>query len=471
MSLAIVIPYYNIHFFDKTLFSLSCQTDKRFKVYIGNNNSPNDPMELIDHYKDGLDITYKVFRNERDPRLLSNQFMQCLSLISDEEWFMILGDDDMLDSDVVAEFYRNLPQVEAEGLHVIKFSSALLNEYDEIISNAFSLFPTESSTELFFNKIIKGKVRSSLSEHIFRTSQYTKYKIPQYSLAWHSDDMMIMQYSDFKNIACISDSVVFIRFSSKSISGQTKLYIKEKKEASIDFYSDLLFRYHKEFDNDQLRTILGQLFSFLLMTYNPFVFYKYLHYGIDLLGTECVRTELLKAKYTRDFSLKKLDLSHIPNVTDFYINTYYFQNRYPNPDKFSDRHEFRFIHTTMNDIEDKDFYNIINRSVAEEDDAIILCFGPHHFSPEYSKNDLYRFIYLACYYNADVLFGGGDGIDSMFEIQNGLYWVNRVEKSNFIILFKKVFPLLLGMRETNNPFMTVLNSSSDKMIVSPFFSI
>lgn len=109
--------------------------------------------------------------------------------------------------------------------------------------------------------------------------------------------------------------------------------------------------------------------------------------------------------------------------------------------------------------------------MAEEDDAIILCFGPHHFSPEYSKNDLYRFIYLACYYNADVLFGGGDGIDSMFEIQNGLYWVNRVEKSNFIILFKKVFPLLLGMRETNNPFMTVLNSSSDKMIVSPFFSI
>ena len=51
MSLAIVIPYYNIHFFDKTLFSLSCQTDKRFKVYIGNNNSPNDPMELIDIIK------------------------------------------------------------------------------------------------------------------------------------------------------------------------------------------------------------------------------------------------------------------------------------------------------------------------------------------------------------------------------------------------------------------------------------
>ena len=90
MSLAIVIPYYNIHFFDKTLFSLSCQTDKRFKVYIGNNNSPNDPMELIDHYKDGLDITYKVFRNERDPRLLSNQFMQCLSLISDEECFIVI---------------------------------------------------------------------------------------------------------------------------------------------------------------------------------------------------------------------------------------------------------------------------------------------------------------------------------------------------------------------------------------------
>lgn len=41
--LAIVIPYYKINYFEETLKSLSNQTDKKFKVYIGNDASENDP--------------------------------------------------------------------------------------------------------------------------------------------------------------------------------------------------------------------------------------------------------------------------------------------------------------------------------------------------------------------------------------------------------------------------------------------
>ena len=47
MMLAIIIPYYKIVFFEETLKSLSEQTDKRFKVYIGDDASPENPANLI----------------------------------------------------------------------------------------------------------------------------------------------------------------------------------------------------------------------------------------------------------------------------------------------------------------------------------------------------------------------------------------------------------------------------------------
>jgi len=38
--LAIVVPYYKLTFFEETLKSLKSQTNKKFKVYIGDDASP-----------------------------------------------------------------------------------------------------------------------------------------------------------------------------------------------------------------------------------------------------------------------------------------------------------------------------------------------------------------------------------------------------------------------------------------------
>jgi cellulose synthase/poly-beta-1,6-N-acetylglucosamine synthase-like glycosyltransferase len=59
--LAIVIPYYKIDYFEETLIALANQIDKRFKVYIGDDGSPNPPAELILKYHDCLNIHYKRF--------------------------------------------------------------------------------------------------------------------------------------------------------------------------------------------------------------------------------------------------------------------------------------------------------------------------------------------------------------------------------------------------------------------------
>lgn len=44
--LAKIVPYYKLCFFEETLQSLSNKTDKGFKVYIGDDASPEDPANF-----------------------------------------------------------------------------------------------------------------------------------------------------------------------------------------------------------------------------------------------------------------------------------------------------------------------------------------------------------------------------------------------------------------------------------------
>ena len=46
--LAIIIPYFKLTFFEETLKSLASQTSKRFKVYIGDDASPEGPSNWLE---------------------------------------------------------------------------------------------------------------------------------------------------------------------------------------------------------------------------------------------------------------------------------------------------------------------------------------------------------------------------------------------------------------------------------------
>lgn len=472
MSLAIVIPYYNIEFFDKTLFSLACQTDKRFKIYIGNNNSPNNPIYLIDSYRDQLDIVYKEFKNERNPISLSEQFIQCISLISDEEWFMILGDDDLLEQNVIADFYRYLPQIEDNHIDVVKYSTAVINKNDDLISKIYKYNSIENSADLYVKKI-KNQGRSSLSEHVFRTNQYYKYKISDYPLAWHSDDMMILRYSDFGDIFCISDSIVLIRFSNINITGRVYSYMNEKSDASICFYSELLSRYIEKFDYNDLKIFFQILITMSLNRYNPSDFLKHIKIGIDIFGEKKVNDEILRIKYSQIINVEADRLKISSN--NFYINTFcLYKNKKNILKEFSDKKEFNIewikLGNQLHCIDKERLNSIVNKSLKDEDDFIIICFENHRFKNNYIQTNLLKYIYLANIYRTDILFGNGDEIDFMCKIQDELYWVNSVRGSNFIILFRNFFGRLLDLDFSGNINFSekISTLSTNKLIIHPF---
>ncbi|WP_313502104.1 glycosyltransferase family 2 protein [Kaistella carnis] len=242
-KIAIIIPYYKIDFFEETLRSVAAQTNKNFTLYIGNDASPDHPLPLIDKYFKKEDYQYFDYKENLGGKNLALQWERVLDNVK-EDWFQILGDDDVISENFVEEFYINLNKIEKNNINVIKFSQALIDGQGVILT-PYTHLKTITDYRDIWTDIFSKRERSSLSENIFRTSEYNKYKFKKYPLAWYSDDMAILEISNFKNIFFIETAQVQVRISEKSISGMTddEVYNKKKEWARLYFYEDILKKF------------------------------------------------------------------------------------------------------------------------------------------------------------------------------------------------------------------------------------
>ncbi len=254
--LAIVIPYYKKAFFRQTLKSLANQTDKRFHVYIGNDCSTENPMDLIEEFKDQFDLTYKKFDENLGGKSLIKQWERCINLIKNEEWITILGDDDVYDSNVVEKFYNNLEDITKENTTVVRFATYVINEHDEVIGKLFQHPVKEKATDFLIRKF-KGRTRSTLSEYFFKTAIVKRVKFKDFPLAWSSDTLAVVEFSGNKYIYTINDTTVHFRISDKNITGQGD-FIK-KNESWFKFYDYLLSNYGKQYPKELVKMLFDRL--------------------------------------------------------------------------------------------------------------------------------------------------------------------------------------------------------------------
>lgn len=252
-SLAIIIPFYKLAFFEETLISLKNQTNKDFKVYIGDDASPEDCTLILEKYKGQFDFRYHRFETNLGGKSLTRQWERCITLANDEQWFMILGDDDYLGENVVANFYKAI-ETFGEKSNVIRNASLLINEKSEAISKTYYHPIIEEAIDSYCRKLIGGS-RSSLSEHIFRMDSYKKYKFKDYKMAWSSDDRAIIDFADSKPVFSI-DSIVYVRMSDLNISGG-KDNIQEKIEGRLEGTRDLLKDYKSIMNESQIKLFIG----------------------------------------------------------------------------------------------------------------------------------------------------------------------------------------------------------------------
>lgn len=246
--ISIVIPYYKSAFFETTLQSLAAQTCRDFKVYIGDDASPEDPTILLELFQGRFDFIYHRFENNLGSYSLVKQWERCISLVNEEEWVMILGDDDVLSKNAVEAFYSNLE--EARSFDVIRFANCIIDEAGEVKSNVYYRPQKESSVDFLFKKS-----RTSLSEYVFKKKQIIEIGFKDFPLAWCSDILAVLEFSNFNTVYSINEALVYIRVSELSISGSND-NIKLKHLASEKFSSYVIFKKFEFFNKEQQLSIL-----------------------------------------------------------------------------------------------------------------------------------------------------------------------------------------------------------------------
>lgn len=255
--LAIIIPYYKRTFFEATLQSLAAQTCQDFKVYIGDDASPENPTDLLEHFQDQFNFSYHRFEANLGGVSLTQQWERCIALSDTEPWLMILGDDDVLGEHVVEAFYENLSKIEGIGSNVVRFATQIIDEEGMAISKVFEHPALEKATDAFWRKFI-GEARSSLTEYVFTRKSYSRFGFKNYPFAWHSDDMAWLEFVDGKPIFSINRVLFYIRMSNENISGKVD-NVENKKRASYSFYEAIADDYLPFFDKKQRLKLIARV--------------------------------------------------------------------------------------------------------------------------------------------------------------------------------------------------------------------
>ena len=279
-KLAIIIPFYKENFIRETLESVFNQTEKRFNLYIFNDGGKIDlqPLlkELNQKTNSNLDLTYFEFPENLGSISLTKHWERCVDQVIDEEWFMLLGDDDVLGNEVVSQFYEELYNFENQT-SVVRFSSYILDENNTIDSRVYTNPTWEKANNSYIRKLMNHS-RSTLSEYIIKLSAFKKKGFREFPLAWHSDDALWLDLCEqTQQIYSINTASIGIRMSNVNISG-IKTNIQQKEEASRLFFNFLInvkgYLFHRLEKQIILYYFEGYFFSNKISYYERIQFYK-----------------------------------------------------------------------------------------------------------------------------------------------------------------------------------------------------
>jgi hypothetical protein len=259
-KLAFVIPYYKIDFFEETLRSLENQTNKNFSVYIGNDNSPNDPIDIIKKYS-SLNITYKSFENNLGAKDLEGQWIRCIDLSKDEEWICILGDDDCPKKNFVEEFYRILPIVDEKKINVIKTAITSIDANSKL-RGADLIHPEYDTSINTFWRDRNNQTHTSISENIFRRSSYEKIGFRGFPLAWGTPLVAWIDYSEGGLIYGLNSTQMCVRSSEINLTRVDSF--KDQKQVGEAMVYEIIFSdYHDKFSDSQLLFLIKKYHAVL----------------------------------------------------------------------------------------------------------------------------------------------------------------------------------------------------------------
>ncbi len=215
MKLAVLIPAYKAAFFEKTLASLAAQTDRDFRVYVGDDCSPEDLAALIDRFRPQLDIRYTRFPTNLGSRDLVGQWTRCMMLLADEDWVWFFSDDDLASPGCVAAWRRR--QAATTG-DVYRFNTCTIDAADREIGPTVGGPDHESAVSMAFH-LLHGRRGNSMPDHVFSRAVYERQGgFVSTAFAQAADWATSILFSQRTGMHIVQDGLVQWRLAGSNVS-------------------------------------------------------------------------------------------------------------------------------------------------------------------------------------------------------------------------------------------------------------
>ena len=217
--LAIIVPAYKSAYLREALESILRQTDGRFRIYIGDDASPEPVGDIVRSLGLGADkLLYHRFAENLGGTSLVRQWERCIRL-SSEPWIWLFSDDDVMEPGCVAAFYREL-ETAGDSFDLCRFNNNFLwMEAAEHLIVENSPHPKNETGGDFLVSRLRAERASTAQELIFSRSAWERIEgVPEFPLAWASDDAFIASLGVRRPIRGISGPRVHWRVSEQNIT-------------------------------------------------------------------------------------------------------------------------------------------------------------------------------------------------------------------------------------------------------------
>lgn len=220
-ALAIVIPAHKARFLGESLESLCRQTSRAFRVYVGDDASPDDIRSVVDQFRDRLPIAYTRFAENLGGSSLVKQWHRCVSL-SGEPWVWLFSDDDVAAPDCVAAFHRALALTQG-AYDLYRFDVQFIDGAGEWLGYPAAMPSVMTSLEMLYQRMVNS-VFSAAPEHVFRRAALDREGgFVDLPLAWGSDNTTWLAVARRTGVHVIPGPRVGFRSSGLNISSRPDL--------------------------------------------------------------------------------------------------------------------------------------------------------------------------------------------------------------------------------------------------------
>lgn len=279
-QIAIVIPAYKSIFLDETLFSIFKQTDSNFRIYIGDDSSPDDIKSIVNKYSCLMDIKYKRFDKNVGKISPSLHWNRCISMVKREKWIWLFSDDDLMSKNCI----KNLRlSINNSNNKIFRFNSLKFQNDGDVLKE--NILPNHCTISEFLKLKFTEAIETYAIELVFHKDIFfSTGGFSSYPLGWCSDDLFWVELRLASDFCTIYNSNVFWRYSEYNISGKQNSYADSKNKLKSCFFYlrrlKKLFLFRNNFNIEYLAFVWFQnQFKYLSkgmpITFN-ILYFKYL---------------------------------------------------------------------------------------------------------------------------------------------------------------------------------------------------